>query len=97
MYGASFAGARIGGAATNMWVWSGEITPRIITTSRPAYLSYQIARTLCHPSGQHLVTIFRATDQVIIQIVDRVRASSVFRYPPHPLSGCGTARSKRTA
>jgi hypothetical protein len=66
-----------------MWMWSGEIAPHNYYITRLAYLSYQIARTLCHSSGQYLVTIFRTPDQVTLQIVDRVRASSVFRHLPH--------------
>ena len=50
---------------------------------RPAHLPDQVARTLRHPPVQYLVTILRAPDQVILQVVNRVRARPVFRHPSH--------------
>src|ERR1700679_2252395 len=38
MYCASFAGARIGGAASSRWIWSGDTEPRTITTSLAAQI-----------------------------------------------------------
>jgi len=34
-YCTSFASANCGGTLTSMWMWSGEIAPCVITTSRP--------------------------------------------------------------
>jgi hypothetical protein len=38
MYCTNLAGANSGGADNNMWMWSGEIAPRTITTPRAAQI-----------------------------------------------------------
>jgi hypothetical protein len=43
----------------------------------------QIRRTLCYPPAQNLISILRAPDQVILQMVNRVPAMPVFRHSPH--------------
>jgi hypothetical protein len=41
--------------------------------SRLADLPDQVARTLCYPPSQNLVTVFGDPDDVLLQIVGRVR------------------------
>lgn len=50
--------------------------------SRLTTLSDQIPCPLRHPAPQHLVPIFRDPDQVILDVVDRVRPSPIFAHPP---------------
>ena len=49
--------------------------------TRLASLPDQIARTLGDSPSQYLVTVFFDPDPVILYVVDRVRAMSVFRRP----------------
>ena len=49
-------------------------------SSRRACLPYQVARTLRYPALEYSLSVLRAPDQVIFQVVNRVRALPVFRH-----------------
>jgi hypothetical protein len=84
MYCASFDGDTTGGRRhQQMYVIRRHRAPYDHHVPRLADLPDQIARSLCHAPAQYFVAIFRTPDQVILQIVDRVRAMSVFRHFPY--------------
>jgi hypothetical protein len=45
-----------------------------------AHLPDQVPRTLCYPSSQDLVPVFRDPDHVVLQFVCRVGAVPIFRH-----------------
>ena len=47
-----------------------------------AHLANQVARTLCDPTSQNLVTIFRDPDDMVFQVKSRVRLVPIFSHPP---------------
>jgi hypothetical protein len=47
---------------------------------RLADLSNQVARTLCYAAAQNLVPVFRDPDDMVFEIVCRVRAMPIFRH-----------------
>jgi hypothetical protein len=49
--------------------------------SRFTRLSDQVARTLCYPSAHDLVPVLHDPYEVVFDIEDRVRASSVLVHP----------------
>src|SRR5580658_3446496 len=44
-------------------------------------LTYQVAHTLRYPAPEDLLSVLRAPDHVVLQVVNRVCALPVFRHP----------------
>ena len=81
-YCTNFDGAICAGADSCIWIWSGDTSPRMITTfPRLAALSDQIARPLRYPPAQYLVPLLCNPHYVILQIEDGVRTPPIFSHP----------------